>query len=346
MDFAPAAMVRAGLADAHVRPLVGVRTGDGVRSWRTSPDRAWGYPLLEWARTGNSYAALVLDCDSQESVERLIGSVLTAAPVPPPNVVAVRKASGHAQAAWLLKRPVHKAPGSRPRPLLRFTRAAEYYRQALGADAGFVGVLCSNPIHEDYSTFWERIGGYPLAELCEPIPHGWRRPFQPRTAEGRNCALFLHLCRWLAARPVSLSDLLDEAFTVYAGFPAAGHPFTVAEVRGIVTSVWRYRLKWNADGHDPAWLQRQRVRGEKSGRVRFAQGVDGAVRASASASGSNERLLPWDAEGVSRRTWYRHRAAGDGRDRGRPRLYAAGTEAWTVAGVSRATWYRQRETKT
>ena len=55
--------------DAHHHPLVGVRTEDGVRSWRTSPATAWEHPLVEWARTATSYCSLVLDCDSRESQE-------------------------------------------------------------------------------------------------------------------------------------------------------------------------------------------------------------------------------------------------------------------------------------
>ena len=35
--FAPSELLACGLRDAHHHPLVGVRTEDGVRSWRTSP---------------------------------------------------------------------------------------------------------------------------------------------------------------------------------------------------------------------------------------------------------------------------------------------------------------------
>ena len=50
---------------------------------------------------------------------------------------------------------------------------------------------------------------------------------------------------------------------------------------------------------------------------------DGPIRKSASAAGSNEALRPWDAEGVSRRTWYRRRAA----------LKAGGTKAKNPVGT-------------
>ena len=52
--FAPSELLACGLRDAHHHPLVGVRTEDGVRSWRTSPATAWEHPLVEWARTATS----------------------------------------------------------------------------------------------------------------------------------------------------------------------------------------------------------------------------------------------------------------------------------------------------
>ena len=39
--FAPSELLACGLRDAHHHPLVGVRTEDGVRSWRTLPATAW-----------------------------------------------------------------------------------------------------------------------------------------------------------------------------------------------------------------------------------------------------------------------------------------------------------------
>ena len=67
--FAPSELLACGLRDAHHHPLVGDRTEDGVRSWRTSPATAWEHPLVEWARTATSYCSIVLDCDSRESQE-------------------------------------------------------------------------------------------------------------------------------------------------------------------------------------------------------------------------------------------------------------------------------------
>ena len=96
--FAPPELLANGLRDAHSYPQVGIRTPEGdVRSWRmaASPE-TWNYQLVEWLRTGNSYAAIGFDCDSREAVERAAASCMGAGDLPTPNVYATRMASGHA----------------------------------------------------------------------------------------------------------------------------------------------------------------------------------------------------------------------------------------------------------
>ena len=115
--FAPDELRACGLRDAHTHPLVGKRTAAGVRSWRTSPARAWAWPLVEWSRTGNSFAAIGFDCDSREAVERAAASCMGAGQLPTPNVYAARTASGHAQVFYLLDRPVHRGEQARAKPL-------------------------------------------------------------------------------------------------------------------------------------------------------------------------------------------------------------------------------------
>ena len=102
--FAPSELLACGLRDAHHHPLVGVRTEDGVRSWRTSPARAWAFPLIEWVRTGNSYAALGFDCDSREAVELLDRLPASTRPGPSSCLLTRIKASQN----------LSKARGSQP----------------------------------------------------------------------------------------------------------------------------------------------------------------------------------------------------------------------------------------
>ena len=258
--FAPSELRACGLRDAHTHPLVGRRTGDGVRSWRTSPARAWQWPLVEWSRTGNSYAALGFDCDSREAVERAAASCMGGGDLPTPNVYATRTASGHAQVFYLLDRPVHRGDHARAQPLRYLGRVAEFYRATLGADAGYTGVLSSNPIHDDYQTSYPRVEPYALADLAEAIPKGWRVPQVPTTGEGKNCSLFAALCK-LALR-CSDDGLLTWARTINIEFAVS---LTDAEVRGVWRSVCRYRARWRGQGHQQAWLWRQAARGKRGG---------------------------------------------------------------------------------
>ena len=58
--------------------------------------------------------------------------------------------AGHAQAIYVLRRPVLRGAAARPLPLAALAHASEWLRQQLQADAGFTGVLVSNPVHSDY----------------------------------------------------------------------------------------------------------------------------------------------------------------------------------------------------
>ena len=289
--FAPSELLACGLRDAHSFPLVGVRTENGVRSWRmaASPE-TWNYQLVEWSRTGNSYAALGFDCDSREAVERAAAACMGAGDLPTPNICATRMASGHVQVFWLLDRPVHRGAHARTKPLQHLGRVAEYYRDALGADPGYTGVLSSNPVHGDYRSSYPRTEPYALADLAAAIPKGWRVPQVPTTGVGKNCRLFAALCK--LALGCSDDGLLTWARKLNGEFDPH---LPDGEVRGVWKSVCRYRARWRTQGHQQAWLFRQAARGRKGG---TASGV-------ARLSGSLTERQPWAELGVSRATWYR-----------------------------------------
>ena len=289
--FAPSELLACGLRAAHTYPLVGTRTPQGVRSWRmaASPE-TWNYQLVEWSRTGNSYAALGFDCDSRDAVERAAASCMGAGDLPTPNICATRTASGHAQVFYLLDRPVHRGAHARAQPITYLGRIAEYYRATLGADAGYMGVLSSNPVHSDYETSYPRTEPYALADLARVIPKRWRIPRVPTTGEGKNCRLFAALCK--LALGCSDDGLLTWARKLNSEFDPH---LPDGEVRGVWKSVCRYRVKWRTNGHQQAWLWKQAARGRKGGTA------SGVVR----LSGSLTERQPWAELGISRAWWYR-----------------------------------------
>ena len=151
--FAPSELLACGLRDAHHHPLVGVRTEDGVRSWRTSPATAWEHPLVEWARTATSYCSIVLDCDSRESQELACAVEAGYGYLPTAQRYGVdaRVVGASASRRGTCGSPVHRGATARPRPLAALGRIAEYYAVTLRSDRGYVGVLAYNPVHGDYN---------------------------------------------------------------------------------------------------------------------------------------------------------------------------------------------------
>ena len=272
-----------------------------MRSWRTSPARAWAYPLVEWSRTGNSYAALGFDCDSREAVERAATSCMGSG-LPTPNVYATRTASGHAQVFYLLDRPVHRGEHARVKPLQYLARVSEFYRATFGADTGYTGVLSSNPIHGDYQTSYPRTEPYALNDLAAAIPKGWRVPRPATTAEGRNVELFLALCK------LSLGGSDDGLLTWARTLNREFKPHLAdAEVQGVWRSVCRYRARWRVHGHTQGWLWRQAARGKRGG-------LAAGVKRRAGTPLEHDRA-PWEVEGISRAWWYRKRQHALGVDR-------------------------------
>ena len=85
-------------------------------------------------------------------------------------------------------------PEAAERPRWLLTRVSEYLAEVVKADAGYTGVLSHNPMVPDPAqnlrTEWRRKRPYPLLELAEVIPFGWRSPVVPKTATGRNEAMF------------------------------------------------------------------------------------------------------------------------------------------------------------
>ena len=264
--FAPTELLACGLCDAHHHPLVGERTADGVRSWHTSPEKAWEHTLVELARTANSYCSVVFDCDSRESIELSCAVQAGYGDLPLPNYASLRPASGHLQIGWNLRTPVHRGATARPRPLAILGRITEFYADALRSDRNYVGVLAYNPIHSDYRTIYPRSYPYDLAELAEPIPARWRRPARAvdlATEPGRNCHLFAALCK-LALR-CSDDGLLTWARRLNSEFAV---PLPDSEVlRSVWPSVCRYRARWRVRGHKQAWLWKQAAVGKRGGKA-------------------------------------------------------------------------------
>ena len=177
--------LRGRLRDAHRRPLVS--WAKGTCSFRVPCEHAWNYPLVEFPRTGNSYATLTLDLDSREAaLDYCADALLGPRGFPQPNFIVERLATGHLQAHYCLATPVHRGPEAREGPLRLLVHVSEFLIRATGADLGYSGVLARNPVERVHRgaratdgpcrTLWVRPRPYSLIELSKVVPFGWRRP--------------------------------------------------------------------------------------------------------------------------------------------------------------------------
>lgn len=275
IDYAPDIVRDHGYRDAHSRPLVSLgKDADGdVRSRRVAPAEAWTYPSIE-LRAGNSHPVLVFDLDGRDAMDRV--QARTAAGLPHPNWVTLREASGGIHVVYTLAAPVHRGAAGRERPLAFLARVSEWYGVQLEADAGYGGVLAHNPVPpawSDLHTYWGREEPYELRELAEPIPKRWRRPHIPRTAIGRNVALFEAGMRWAGSHQNLGHDVLPFLRVAnrerFAEHPAG--PLPDGELRSTAKSIERYRREWTARGKFYTPEERQawgRRRGQAGGRAR------------------------------------------------------------------------------
>ena len=288
LAFAPALARAHGLRAAHPRPLVspGKQPGQPITSFRTSPEKAWDFPEVEYGNAGSSIAAIVLDCDQPARIKRGLPDL------PSPNWTVWRLANAHAHICWTLANPVHRYPAARIEPLRFLTRIAEYYAYAVGADPGYAGVLAHNPasIHlSPYKTTWGREDPYSFEQLASVIPFGWEAPVVRQTGVGRNVDLFEAGMRWAGRRANAELPVLPALMVVNQEFT---HPLPLSEVQAMARSIEKYRRRWAERGwHCPRWLSKQAARGRKGGRPRLYE----------------PGREPWTLEGVSRATWYRRR---------------------------------------
>ena len=305
IEFAPERVRAHGLVEAHTWPLVSDGKVQGVvqASFRVHASVAWSFPSLE-LRSAKAWPVVCLDCDGTGGYSRLMVAVQDR-DIPCPNWVVYRDTGG-AHGVWCLARPVLRGEAARVRPLRLLTRATEYMAQKVEADAGYGQVLSHNPMvpvaAQRLRTDWLRRRPYPLQELAEIVPFGWRRPAVPSTGIGRNCSLFEAGMKW-AGSPDNLGVPVLTALMAINAEVSRKHgkpPLGAGEVEGIARSVERYRSGWIAAGRFYTEAERSawgRERGLKGGLA------SGKVRRKGTPLEHDRE--PWKAEGISRAWWYR-----------------------------------------
>jgi hypothetical protein len=221
--------------------------------------------------------------------------------LPPPNVIMVNQKNGHAHSAYLLANPVARHSASRLEPLRYFAAVERGVARRIGADRHYAGLIAKNPIHTDWRVEWRREDPYSLPELADWLFERDMRPDPtPETTfgAGRNVTVFDEL-RQIAYREVRQFKANGESIDAWRArceklalalnlqFPRA---MVLSEVRAIAKSVAKWTWKHFSVERFSA-LQAFRARKRWVGHV------------------AESSTKPWEALGISRRSYYRKKAA-------------------------------------
>lgn len=227
---------------------------------------------------------------------------------PPPSIVAQNPENGHAHLLYGLEVPIRTAPDARSAPL-RYAAAVDCaLREKLGADEGYAGLVCKNPLHPYWRVTEWQPALYDLGWLdswLDLTSYKDRRKRLPNYGLGRNCNLFDRLRRWSykAIRQgwPNYDRWYEATLTRARAYNDFADPLPDSEIRATARSVARYTHRNFSQSGFSAWQAAQgRKGGIKSGAVRRV--------------GSAAEAQPWLALGISRATYYRrHRAAAEAR---------------------------------
>ncbi len=243
---------------------------------------------------------MVYDVDNEMAASAWMGETSE------PNWVAVNRDNGHAHIGFELLVPVVTSNAGLLRPL-RYAAAIEAaYTDKLGADRGYTGLICKNPLND----YWDVIRGpseaYTLDQLAEHVPNinRWRKPSKIiNTSLGRNCQMFEWLRQW-AYRHINKTNWQSYDSWYYACLQQADQlntfdaPLPLTEIRATVRSVAQWVWK-RLRGNQQVYIDRthtreiQAERGRRSGQAR--------------RKSSLTEQKPWLELGISRATWYRRR---------------------------------------
>ena len=309
--------------------------GLGIRPLETALKRLYiqvNPPGAQWA--------LVFDVD-----RRTEWRTAQDAGLPTPTWQILNPDNGHSHIAYALKAPVCTSSAARTAPLRYLAAIEAAYRQRLKADPLYTGLITKNPDRIDYWDvgYMDRLDGaaYTLDELAACVLAELHadvkkeRPLGDIAGLGRNCYIFEKVRSWAYTavreywqRPGEWHEAVEEhCQAVNAEFSA---PLYYREVRCIARSIAGWTIRKMSEGGfsesqrrssrkfwDEASQKENGVNllrlGLSPSDVAEACGVSvrSVRRWRTEAEPERQSIAsskPWETEGISRATWYRHKA--------------------------------------
>jgi hypothetical protein len=168
---------------------------------------------------------------------------------------------------------------------IRFAAAVDVaLTVVLGADPGYAGLLCKNPLHPSWwTTVWQE-APYDLEWLADSLdmePYRDKRRHLPDIGLGRNCTLFEVTRRFAYRHRRACSE--RELFTAIYGYAGKynesrfQYPLPVSEVKATARSVTKWVIRRMSDEGFLDWCHRRaRYGNKKSQEVRTAQAEERA----------------------------------------------------------------------
>ena len=212
--------------------------------------------------------------------------------VAPPNWIAENPRNGHAHLGYEIAVPLVTSEAGRADPL-RFAAAIEHaYMTQLGADRGYVGLICKNPLHEQWRTHVQRVEAYDLAEMAEwvDLPSRISKKQLAESPLGRNVAVFDRLRHWAYRNVKRYNDAAEWKFACHMQAVAFNATFPIAlpenEVQHIARSVSKWTwTRFDTDASDARFSALQAHRGTLSGKSRAAASKEKRIEALAMREG-------------------------------------------------------------
>lgn len=210
------------------------------------------------------------------------------ADLPAPTLIVENPANHHAHLLYGVAIPVCISPAGRPEPI-RYAGAVDVaFAEALGADRGYSGLICKNPLHPGWIVHHGPELLYDLGELAEYVdlrPYRDKRKKLPSYGLGRNCTLFDRLRFW-AYRNVDICRagsyeewmrLVERQAEHYNDFES---PLPWPEIKATAKSVGKWTWHHYSGRFDDALFAKiQGARGKKGMAQRWGEKPDSTTQA-------------------------------------------------------------------